>query len=132
VGFSELIPCSRGGGGGTDERTIAKNVYVKLLFARKAMKFITTKVLRRFSSVSFVSDLRKDRASHVHSAAPSISTLIIRCRQRVDQNFLRTINERWDVLRTKMIEPLTRMFATAVSRCVNHSLKLIATAYVNQ
>ena len=35
-----------GGEYGTDERTIAMNVYLRLLLARKAKKFIATKALK--------------------------------------------------------------------------------------
>jgi hypothetical protein len=45
-----------GGGYGTDKRTIAMNVYLRLLLARKAKKFIATKALKG-RSVNIVSDL---------------------------------------------------------------------------
>ena len=44
------------GGGGAEGRTIARNVYARLLLARKERKFIVENALKR-RSVSFTSDL---------------------------------------------------------------------------
>jgi len=109
------------------ERTIARNIYKRLLLARKAEKSIATKALKG-RSVSFASVLQKDwilrpqRGAFYQHFHGSLS----------DQNLLRVIYGRWDGLRTKITESLTRIFAPAVSRCTDHSLKLIATVYGNQ
>jgi len=66
-----------GGEGGFGERTIARNVYARLLLARKLKKFIATKVLER-GSVNFISDYEPGVRSYVHRAALSISIFIAR------------------------------------------------------
>ena len=77
-------PCEIVGGTENGEHTAAENVYERLLLARKAMKFIVAKVLKR-CSVNFISGPSTEHMPYVHRAALSMSTFIARCQQRVDQ-----------------------------------------------
>ena len=115
------------GGSEKGGHTIAKNVYERLLFARKARKFIVAKALKR-CTVNFVSGPPIGCVSYVHRAALSISTFMARYQQRVSA-FLNTISGGLDIVRTRMIDSSTCIHAPLVARCTRHNLKLIEALY---
>jgi hypothetical protein len=121
------------GGDGTDGRTIAANVFARLLPTWKVMKFIAMKNLKR-RPISIISGLRTghESQSHVNAEALPTRAFMVRYRQRICQYILRAIHGRRDVVRTKTIESVTCMFVLALSWCTRHNLTPIAAVYDNE
>ena len=76
--------CDRDGGEDDfSERTIARNVYARLLLARNPKKFNATKVLKR-RSINSISDSEQAARPYVHRAALSTSTFMARYPGEID------------------------------------------------